>query len=284
MDNEEPSLEPVISTDRRRDYAVDIVTTFPASTVSRRGQPVRLERVWLVPSADDSHGPSLRGSVAVANLACHKSVTCRFTLDSWTTQSDVAAVYESAIPLTDCRQPYDRFLFTIPISDFTGLEQKTLVLCLRYQVLDLDCWDNNNGNNFEIKFRRRRPRCRHVVQEERGRRPDRWTTANHKLPAAAAIRDEQQLASLKLADSTDEEHGLKSTDRVVQQRAPADGLTPLAAAALLDLSSRYDFDISLAAAIKAAKTPSREKRKPLTDGLLSTIHLPMVQQADGLHC
>jgi len=111
----------------------------------RSGPLIRLERLGL--SAD---GASLQGSVAVANLAYEKRVHCRFTVDDWQTVGEVAAAYASAILDTDD----DRFVFAIALSDMVDLEHKSLILCLRYRVRDLEFWDNNNGSNFRVEFRR----------------------------------------------------------------------------------------------------------------------------------
>jgi len=111
----------------------------------RSGPPVRLERLWL-----SANGASLLGSVAVANLAYEKRVHCRFTVDNWQTVGEVAAAYASAILETDD----DRFVFAITLSDMVDLEHKSLILCLRYRVRGLEFWDNNDGSNFRVKFRR----------------------------------------------------------------------------------------------------------------------------------
>jgi hypothetical protein len=139
------------------------MTVLPAESPLRHALPVRLERVWL--SNDQK---SLLGSVAVANLAFEKYVTCRFTLDSWMITSDVAAVYTCKVPSTDDVLKYERFIFTVELSDVVDLESKTLYFCLRYNVDGQEFWDNNNGSNFQMKFRRMRPT---------GKAPDNLQTA-----------------------------------------------------------------------------------------------------------
>lgn len=114
--------------------------------VARKSLPARVERFWL--SKDCK---ALQGSVVVANLAFHKNVTCRFTLDNWKTTSEVAAEYTGQIHGTN----YDRWTFAIQLSDMAHLETKTMYLCVRYNVNGQEYWDNNRGANFRVNFRRK---------------------------------------------------------------------------------------------------------------------------------
>lgn len=156
IDNYESDAEYPFSTDERAatrapPFVWDIVmNNFPLETPVRKAQPVRLEKVWL--SNDQK---SLVGSVAVANLAFHKLVTCRFTLDYWKTTSEVAAEYVSEIRPVETAHGQDRFDFTIKLSDLANLESKTLYFCIRYNVNGQEHWDNNNGTNFQVDFRKK---------------------------------------------------------------------------------------------------------------------------------
>lgn len=123
------------------------VTNFPVESPARKTLPVRLERVWL--STDQK---CLIGSVIVANLAFHKMVTCRFTLDYWKTTSEVTAEYMSEIRPRESSEGHDRFNFTIKLSDLANLEAKTLYFCIRYNVNGQEYWDNNGGTNFQVDF------------------------------------------------------------------------------------------------------------------------------------
>jgi hypothetical protein len=127
-----------------------VVTNFPADTPLRLAQPVRVERVFL--SGDNK---TLVGSVSVANLAFHKTVVARFTLDYWKTTSEVVAEYNH-----DVRQPKhadgrDRFNFNIKLADLANLEAKTMFFCVKYTVNGQDSWDNNNSTNFQVDFRKK---------------------------------------------------------------------------------------------------------------------------------
>ncbi|KAI1102564.1 carbohydrate-binding module family 21 protein [Jackrogersella minutella] len=127
-----------------------VVNNFPADTPIRRALPIRLERVWMSPDQK-----CLIGSAAVANLAFQKAVVCRFTFDYWKTTSEVAAEYHQEIRPRDIEAGHDRFQFSLKLSDFANLEAKTLFFCIRYTVNGLEYWDNNNGFNFQVDFRKK---------------------------------------------------------------------------------------------------------------------------------
>ncbi|KAJ5665834.1 uncharacterized protein N7477_008282 [Penicillium maclennaniae] len=109
--------------------------------------PVQLERVYL--SADKK---VLLGTVAVANLAFHKHVAARFTLDYWRTTSEVGAVYCHDVRRKHAQDGYDRFSFEIKLDDQANLESKTMFICIRYNVNGQEFWDNNHGMNYQIDF------------------------------------------------------------------------------------------------------------------------------------
>ncbi|WAO95486.1 CBM21 domain-containing protein [Fusarium falciforme] len=116
----------------------------PRSRVSQETAPVRLYRVYL---SNDSM--NLLGTVVVANLAYHKSVVCRFTMDFWNTISEVTAQH--------CREieGYDVFKFTVGLAELVDLEMKPMFLCVRYNVNGQEFWDNNSSLNVQLDFRKR---------------------------------------------------------------------------------------------------------------------------------
>ncbi|KAG7416644.1 Protein phosphatase 1 regulatory subunit 3C [Fusarium oxysporum f. sp. raphani] len=135
-----------------------LATNFPHDSATRKSLPVRLEKLWL--SSDQKN---LLGSVAVANIAFQKAVTCRFTLDYWETTSEVAADYSHEIRPREMPLGHDRFTFSIKLADTANLESKTLFLCVRYTVNGQDYWDNNNLSNFQVHFRKK-----HLSQNRKG--------------------------------------------------------------------------------------------------------------------
>ena len=118
---------------------------FPTSS-DRKHQPVRVERLFL--SGDKKF---LVCSVIVKNLAFHKSVVTRFTLDYWKTTSEVAAEFSHDIH-KDIEEGSDRFMFSINLTDQTNLESKTLFFCVRYNVNGEEFWDSNSMMNFQVEF------------------------------------------------------------------------------------------------------------------------------------
>lgn len=122
------------------------LVNFPQNTIERKVMPVRVERIFL--SADKQ---TLIGSIAVQNIAFHKLVVARFTLDNWKTTSEVATEYNHdphSPPYDRC----DRFIFHIDLSDLANIDTKTLFLCARYSVNGTDYWDNNKGTNYQVDF------------------------------------------------------------------------------------------------------------------------------------
>ncbi|PYH95237.1 protein phosphatase regulatory subunit Gac1 [Aspergillus ellipticus CBS 707.79] len=123
------------------------LANFPRDISSRTTQRVRLERLFL--SSDKN---TMIGVVGVANLAFHKHVAARFTLDHWKTVSEVSAEYSDDGRQKHPHDGYDRFSFNIKLDDQTNLEKKTMFVCVRYNVGGQEFWDNNNSQNYQINF------------------------------------------------------------------------------------------------------------------------------------
>ncbi|PYI08484.1 hypothetical protein BO78DRAFT_72916 [Aspergillus sclerotiicarbonarius CBS 121057] len=122
---------------------------FPKDISSRAKQRVRLERLYL--STDKN---TMIGVVGVANLAFHKHVAARFTLDHWKTVSEVSAEYNDDARRKHVNDGYDRFSFSIRLDDQIHLEKKTMFVCIRYNVGGEEFWDNNNSQNYQISFQK----------------------------------------------------------------------------------------------------------------------------------
>lgn len=102
---------------------------------------------------------TLCGSVLVRNVAYHKTVAARFSLDGWVTTSEVNATYVmslAAIPppfhsAYGGADPWDRFAFHINLTD-KELRGRTLSLAVRYTVDGGEWWDNNGGRDYSVAF------------------------------------------------------------------------------------------------------------------------------------
>ncbi|KAF2721666.1 carbohydrate-binding module family 21 protein [Polychaeton citri CBS 116435] len=182
---------PVETYDNESEYPFDKkerqirLPNFPADTLDRRVKPVRVERISL--STDKQ---TLIGTVAVQNISFHKLVVARFTFDWWKTTSEVVAEFHED-PRNTTNDGCDRFDFSIKLSDSTNVDDKTLLLCMRYNVNGQEFWDNNDGANYHIEFSQavRKvskpapsglgarpinaiPRSRHLPPSSRGARPE----------------------------------------------------------------------------------------------------------------
>jgi len=124
---------------------------FPSSAKLSVERNVFLERVFL---SDDLR--SVKGTVQVRNMAFEKWVAVRFTLDNWATACEVSAEYTESIK----GGKSDRFTFSIKLNEMLlwtrgQQETKTMLLCLRYNAAGEEFWDNNEGENYQLDFRKR---------------------------------------------------------------------------------------------------------------------------------
>ncbi|KAL1890334.1 hypothetical protein Sste5346_008336 [Sporothrix stenoceras] len=240
-----------------------VFTKFPVETAERKALPVRLERVWLSPDQK-----SLHGSIACLNLAFSKSVVCRFTLDYWKTTSEIAAEYSAEIVPRIAPQGHDRFNFTIKLSDLANLESKTMYFCIRYTVDGKEFWDNNNGSNFQLDFKKKMlpingkgglqngalPRSHHRRTNSSGSpRPVSMPVSLDDFDGDAnGSKMFDQSVHEYLGESEHPALRLKSSQSATS--LASDNLTTrLASPSGQAFANRYDFGASLSAAMQAAK-------------------------------
>ncbi|KAJ6443763.1 protein phosphatase regulatory subunit Gac1 [Purpureocillium lavendulum] len=268
-----------------------VTTNFPHDSHHRKMMPARLERVWL--SSDQK---SLLGSIAVANLAFHKQVTCRFTLDYWKTVSEVAAEYSHEIRPRETPMGYDRFTFTIKLSDMANLEAKTLFFCIRYSVNGQEFWDNNNSTNFQVDFRKK-----HLPQNGKNGFGGAASRSANGLPRSSnrrhnppsALRPVSVPVSLdafgsepnKLAfdqpihEYLGESGPLRLKTKSTANLASDNIATSLTSPSGVAFSNRYDFGASLSAAMQVAKDAAAKDKDALymkrnVRGFGSTLGVP----------
>ena len=158
------------------------VLNMPASGGRKGSMDVWLEGLHL---SDDA--TNVQGTVRVRNIAFEKSVAVRFTFDGWQTTSEVLAKWvESCSPTLVSNEPlvppsvpgpassasvsaqkstasikipaFDRFSFSIRLTDILlRIDEKTLVLAIRYNAGGREAWDNNSGQNYRAVFEKRAP-------------------------------------------------------------------------------------------------------------------------------
>ncbi|KAI0527965.1 putative phosphatase regulatory subunit-domain-containing protein [Xylaria bambusicola] len=245
----------------------------PAQTPIRKGLPVRLERVWMSPDQK-----SLIGFVSVANLAFQKTVVCRFTFDYWKTTSEVGAEYHHDIRPGEKEAGYDRFQFSIKLSDIADLQAKTLFFCVRYNVNGLEYWDNNNSVNFQVDFRKRFP-------TQNGRKGSQGVSSRPSLPRSNRRTNPSTITRPKsMPVGPSDDFGLSSTtadNRPIHEflgeseppslrlksskstaSLPSDNLPGrLSTPSGVAFANRYDFGASLSAAKQAQRSPNSSPRQ-----------------------
>lgn len=86
------------------------------------------------------------GLIRVTNLSYTKEVTVRFTLNSWETYRDIWADYMSSC--TDGKTDKFSFRITVPF-DFEV--KNHMQFAIRYQVLNMEFWDNNGAQNYWVQ-------------------------------------------------------------------------------------------------------------------------------------
>ncbi|KAI8962140.1 carbohydrate-binding module family 21 protein [Daldinia sp. FL1419] len=252
-----------------------VISNFPTETPMRRALPARLERVWMSPDQK-----SLIGSIAVANLAFQKSVVCRFTFDYWKTTSEVAAEFHHEIRPRDTEPGYDRFQFSLKLSDFANLEAKTLFFCIRYIVNGVEYWDNNDSINFQVDFRKKTTAAsgKKNVQPTPSRTSNGLPRSTRRAnPSAAARPRSMPPGALDDFGRDDDDEKFLSFDRPLHEvlgesgpaglrlkgskstsSLPTDNLsTRLSAPSGQAFANRYDFGASLTAAKQAHRESSQ---------------------------
>jgi len=248
-----------------------ILSNFPTESPIRLAQPVRVERVFL--SGDNK---TLVGTVSVANLAFHKTVVARFTLDYWKTTSEVVAEYNHNVREPKHSDGRDRFNFNIKLADLANLEAKTMFFCVKYCVNGQEYWDNNSSTNFQVDFRKKyKPQngkkgyqgaaSRPVTALPRSHRKSTSVTGQRPKPIQAAFDD--------FGDGFDEKYRLGNLKKPahdylgepstavrlkgVKSDVGFDRRVPQSSAQAF--GNRYDFGASLSAAINAANSVMGER-------------------------
>jgi hypothetical protein len=236
------------------------LTNFPTDSYERNSAPVRVERIFLA-----SDHKTLIGTVAVANIAFHKLVVARFTLDFWKTTSEVVAEYNHDVRKKQASDGYDRFNFNIKLADLANLESKTLFICVRYNVNGQEFWDNNNSMNYQVDFVKK-PKARDHARPSHGL--GAIPRSRHSPPAPRP----RSMPAGSFDDDFDQDFGSRfefGSGRVTLSESPSSSIrlkpksnrgsffpdqalrrNPNGQA----FSSRYDFGASLTAALSTAQS------------------------------
>ncbi|KAF9921314.1 hypothetical protein FBU30_008693 [Linnemannia zychae] len=121
------------------------VGAFQPGNIDAGAIPLRVETVTL--SQDQSE---LQGKILIQNIAFHKHVSVRYTIDYWQTQTEISAEFEESIS----GSAVDRFTFKIPLDMDKTMVERSICFAVRYQVIGREFWDSNNGMNYQVECKR----------------------------------------------------------------------------------------------------------------------------------
>jgi hypothetical protein len=106
---------------------------------------------------EDSH--TIEGDITVANMDHITNIFVRHSSNSWGSFTDSTAQYVSS-HFTSDGTPFDLFQFKLPfsISESVGAASHAEWSCnmefaISYQVNNMETWDNNNGQNYQLHIR-----------------------------------------------------------------------------------------------------------------------------------
>ncbi|XP_075694793.1 protein phosphatase 1 regulatory subunit 3E-like [Rhinoderma darwinii] len=108
---------------------------------------VRQRRVCLETIHTDLF--SVSGDLRVLNMSYEKEVKVRFTMDAWSTSSEVMAAYQRGYS----DRYSDRFSFKLLCPTLLNKEG-LLEFAIQYKVCGTEYWDNNDGENYKVKSHR----------------------------------------------------------------------------------------------------------------------------------
>ena len=252
------------------------LSNFPHNTPERNALPIRTESVYLSPDKK-----ILMGSVIVRNLAFHKLVVARFTLDYWKTTSEVVAEYNNNVRQRQVEDGCDRFTFSIKLEDQANLENKTLYFCVRYNVNGQEYWDNNNSINYQVDFTKKY-KSQNGKQGNQGNGSRQLNFLPRSKPSSsigprprsmpsfddfANIASPYEFSSFPQPSSMVGESPIrfknKPSAKDIVPDAPG---RPKGSANQQAFGNRYDFGASLSAAIQATNNASGDRNElPLKD-------------------
>jgi hypothetical protein len=92
----------------------------------------------------------IKGKIMIRNLALDKSVSIRYTFDTWTTVRDVDGVFFGPNPKNIAFDIYEFAMSLDELSDRGELRGK-IEFAIRFTAGQDDYWDNNEGRNYQIK-------------------------------------------------------------------------------------------------------------------------------------
>ncbi|KAK9670758.1 hypothetical protein K7432_017518 [Basidiobolus ranarum] len=187
------------------------------------------------------------GTLQIQNLSFRKVVAIRYTFDFWKTVEEVVADFKES-PVKPCPQfvGIDRFMFTINLENritfSSSSPKKTMFFAVRYQVNNQEYWDNNDGMNYQVDLVYSKPY-----------RFQAWPFDLGQSKAIVSSNDVTPVANPLYS------FGSPETPSFLNMHNN-------------NLGSRYDFGVSLSAAVKS-EPPTTFEKIP-TKGALNKDGLP----------
>lgn len=239
------------------------LANFPEDNYERKSRPVRVERLFL-----SSDTKTLIGTVAVANIAFHKLVVARFTLDYWKTTSEICADYDNDVRRQNPSDGCDRFSFSIRLVDQANLENKTLLLCIKYAAGGQEFWDNNDNMNYQIDFVKQMTKAASPSSLSLSTSRKSLPRSRHSPPApTTAVHDHALATDDDLSSEGGSAYHFGSPEKIMgdigdstltavklkPRSKRADLFRVGSAPSVNGLGGRYDFGASLSAALSSAQ-------------------------------
>ena len=262
------------------------LTNFPHESVERQVLPVRTEKVYLSPD-----NKMLLGLVAVRNLAFHKLVVARFTLDFWKTTSEVIAEYDNIVRRQQADDDCDRFKFSIKLEDQANLENKTMFFCVKYHVNGQDYWDNNRSINYQVDFSKNyKPQLgKSGIQGKRSLNglPRTKAPRPRSMPSFddfASMASPYEFSSFPQPSTIVGDSPIRFKNKSPSNDLLLDAPSKAPSSANQAFGNRYDFGASLSAAIQAAGSTmgsSKEDIKPAPTKIGGETH-PVVKNSSRI--
>jgi len=90
----------------------------------------------------------LIGNILVRNISYSKKIILWYSIDDWKSIQELVCTYETSVsPSNSNFTGIDRFAFKINLDQ---LSSHKMNFCIKYLVNDVEYWDNNHGNNYQV--------------------------------------------------------------------------------------------------------------------------------------
>jgi hypothetical protein len=183
--SDEESDEEFSESSDEEDELIITLPNFPRITTLHSSKSVFVERIFL---SDNKR--QLRGRIQVQNIAFHKTVTVRYTFDFWQSVSEISASYIE-VGQDRKNKNLDTFVFSIDLIDNSrnSINGQTMYFAVQYTVGDRVYWDNNNGSNYQVNFKRltQQPPPQKSKRKPKSKTYSKWSYSGRK-----SVNDERK--------------------------------------------------------------------------------------------